>query len=1381
VISRAKKRLIAACVVVLLAGGIGSALAVHSVMRERTLERALQDGMAAYAAGDYPAAMHHLSVYVGRVKTNPDAILALADCRRQIPQENRKHTLTALTYARAAVQADPQNLKALELVLELCDRLGFSTEALETAGKVLAIDQRHPEALMARVRALARTGKSAEALEAARQMAHLRPESLDAHDAVVQLMQLREENPQAIQQYAAGAVAGREHDVDFALFECRVALSLRDVEGARSAARRAASLAPATRPQLAALVRHLGLLQLHEEAQQVLTAARESSALAAEAVLIQVERLWKNGLLDAAAAEFNTHLDSLGASDEREVALRAIILNTPAEAAAALATLDASTGEDADYWGAVLRGRSALIAGELPQARSELGRAAELNSSWGYAQYFLGRALAASGDWRRAVRAYESALQTDPAWRVARFALIGILTDNGRLAEAREHAAAALSIQRTLPEAVMYARTTVAMLEAGSLLRAAAEDALRGIELLRQQQPDNPSLLALHARGLLATGRSQEATALVERILTLAEPPPLDLLLPLATAIAPHDAPLAERLHSSGVGGTLSGGNLAAYRASTLAASGDQQQARQVLTEAISNTTGAEQLRLQLMLAGLLDRMGDPEAKNLYQRLSDAHPRDVSVQLAVLNSSAAWSELEAIAPALGRLSALAGEDSTQWRIHDSRRLLTFSPGQATAAAVISALTPLLQEDAGNIPAAQLQAQAYLLLEDREHAIETLARTVNAAPGSPVLYPQLIELLHQAGRPQEAIQRLNAFRAIGNLSLIQRRQRAELLQRLGMRAEFAQELRELAARGDEEDRLNLAIERFSAGDIAEAGSLFEQLLQAEPSVRTVMAAADFVTSRDGLEQGLSLLERLPAGTPATDRQRFQALLCIKAGQFAQAEQILRERTSNGDAAAWVDLAQFYVDRGELAQAQEAVARGLALTPRQPQLLWLSGVIKIRSGSSDPSAIEQLSAAAASDQAAPDVAELVEAFRSFGEDSNQERLVSRLQAATRKYPTSYQAWRQLVNVLVTQGEFALAATTAINATQYLPADPRAAQLATETLAASGRLPEARNMTLRWRELAPVDAPAIDALLARLAITEGHFDEAARLLNPWKSSISSRSETAPGDAELLAIALAGSGHTQEALEVLGGMQSDPSWLIRAYRIGEGISRRTDRARAWLRSLEPLHEPTPDLLMAAAQAWYRLSMATAAPEDLQQTIAYARQAADAKPYRGSASAILAAAHHFLGASEEAIQNYRIAVEELPNNAILLNNLAYMLASTPATANEAAALARRAVDLAAAQRMPDSARKDFLETLGVAELRAGRPKEAEQAFEMGLQMDSSAPDLLIGLLEAQIDLRNGQAAQRTIDRIDALPNTQRSAELSDRLTAARARLAALR
>ena len=134
------------------------------------------------------------------------------------------------------------------------------------------------------------------------------------------------------------------------------------------------------------------------------------------------------------------------------------------------------------------------------------------------------------------------------------------------------------------------------------------------------------------------------------------------------------------------------------------------------------------------------------------------------------------------------------------------------------------------------------------------------------------------------------------------------------------------------------------------------------------------------------------------------------------------------------------------------------------------------------------------------------------------------------------------------------------------------------------------------------------------------------------------------------------------------------------------------------------------------------------------------------------------------LGQHEQAAEQYKAALRAAPDNALPMNNLAYMYATLGSNLDEALRLARRAVEL-----RPRNA--SFLDTLGYVLYRCGNHREAASVLMQAraLRPHSGTVRYHLGLaLEALGEKQKAAIEFRETLRLD--PNTPAAADAARRL-----------
>jgi tetratricopeptide (TPR) repeat protein len=447
----------------------------------------------------------------------------------------------------------------------------------------------------------------------------------------------------------------------------------------------------------------------------------------------------------------------------------------------------------------------------------------------------------------------------------------------------------------------------------------------------------------------------------------------------------------------------------------------------------------------------------------------------------------------------------------------------------------------------------------------------------------------------------------------------------------------------------------------------------------------------------------------------------------------------------------------------------VEEGLKISATNPRLMWLRGVVHLQQGDSLRGSAE-LKAALASPSVGPDVKLIADAYQEFEKTHDGAAMLRALLAVTRKYPTSYLAWRELTNARAQAGDTNGAVDAATTAAAVLPADPRAAQLATEVLSFAGKLDRAALMAQRWRELIPARPLPADLARARIEYKRRDFRAAASILEPSRDQLIKDERKDPEALGLYAACLAGAGRQTEAAEILKvRAQSGPDWKARYFRVTEALLPNADAARAWMATLPATPADPPPVQLLAAETWFQIGLASKKPDDLDESVRLARLAAEGEGLRGPASAVLGSVLQAAGDPARAVEAYRVASAELPDNPSILNNLAYAITRV-GPSEEAVVVAQRATTLSRAQGAPVEAQQACFDTLGQAAMALGDFNQAKQAFRAGLALRADAPKLLVGLAECMASTGNQGELKTLLAQITAVPTTRLDSELRRRV-----------
>ncbi|HXK33751.1 MAG TPA: tetratricopeptide repeat protein, partial [Dehalococcoidia bacterium] len=771
---------------------------------------------------------------------------------------------------------------------------------------------------------------------------------------------------------------------------------------------------------------------------------------------------------------------------------------------------------------------------------------------------------------------------------------------------------------------------------------------------------------------------------------------------------------------------------------------GRHDEAERILRAAADSAEGGERLELEIRLAEFLDERGDARASDELKALSDRRPTSPAAQLAVLESRCAWQHEALVRQAIGRLRDASGPDSGVWKQYEARRLLTFSRQPADAAQAVTLLTEALRRDWTNVAAHLLSAEALLQLDDRAAAVEHLTAAVAAAPESPAVYPALIALLHDLGHTDRANRRLSEFARIKELPDDLRRRRAELARRLARWDLAVDDLERLVQSGTAQDALNLANAHAKLGNVDRASELYRQSLEREDrDAAGVIAASDYFAAHDGVQQGLSALDRLPPSVPEPDRTMLRASLLERHGSLDEAEKLYRwAAVEHSSPATWAELGRFLWVAGHEDAARDALARARSIDADDPRVLALGRML-----SGGPPGLVDGS------PIARDVAAAWEDVRAGG--PRAEGGVERLRALAEANPASLEVWAALVEALSTIERHDEAAVAAARAVAALPAEPRATRLATDALERAGRLDEALAMAMQWRSRS-LDRPYEPSVAAaRLLLITGRVNEAWEMIQPWSERIEREPEADRVATRTLASIHAARGDAEPAGRLVApALAADAGWLPDYLHVGSWLGEPAVR-RAWLGNVpeSALRDPAQRLLLA--QAWFDLAGRTAAAEDFAHARAEATMASEHSATRLHATLMLAVCAEQSGEPAQAERHYRAALEIDADQPAALNNLAYLLLRNGESTSEAVTLARRACEAAARRGWPDSQRLSLLDTLGQALLANDEPENALRTFEEGLHIAPTDARFLIGCAECALTLGDAVRAEAALRSLE--------------------------
>ncbi|MDX2116378.1 MAG: hypothetical protein SFZ24_12280 [Planctomycetota bacterium] len=1417
---RTKKLLIVFVAAPLLLAAAGGALVVaRQTMVERSVREAHRQGIAAFERGDYKAALPLLSRYVSRNQTDVPAILMLARACAMVPRPDGTETAAAARHAAAALAIDPGNTDALELLIDYYSQLRFVTELGRVCDQLLAVKPDHAKALSGRAQSLLALGKYDEARAAAEKLSALDPSDADPFRLVLEIGRQQGASPERLASQAAELAARFPESFELAIIHAQTLLSAGQLAPGTARLQAAEKLTPATLRgvsdalRLSEVVAALHRVSGQDSTGQLADSLRQSARTMIEKAM-RNERLregvaaiatgweWRGGRL----AEARRWLDAGAPADAPSTlpwlgAWRAVIARDEGKKDWKPAPANAGTGADraAHIWSEIIAVMGEIDAAQWSAARTRLEAlrvpveqlagtsSAELGAAQDRAAteagdaavmmtFLWGTVSERLGEWRAAVRQWTEAADAEPSWSLPLARAAQLLLERGQRSAAYDAAVRAFRARTGALEALTLARVLVALEESGDgspegrgMLASLLAD-LSKMDLVRAES------VLLKGRAAAVRGDANAARGAMSELLELTPPATVEQMLALS-----------ESMRAAGISGwepliaaaEKAGGRAVAFvRASDAASQGRREEALAELRKAASDRTSVEAVPFLLQEVRLLSSAGArEEARSILRQLSETHEGVATVQLDVLDQDVTWTDAALVDDAVKRLRAASGEKGIEWRLADATRLLTFSPEESKAQAVMVSLNSIIREDPGNAQALALLGEWSLILKDTSAAASYLARAIESPDAPATLYPRLIRLLLADGRADEARARLEQFARVRAISPELRRTRAALFAELGQADRAGEDLAILAAAGGAADKLSFAAAQLQGRDRPAALETIEQVLATPDLPRQQFVAALGLLADAGQQQrALELYdERSGPGSGASQIER--AALLERAGQRAEAEAVLKAAfEKDGSAEAVVELARLYLrtDRHTEASMLLSSARSKGLT--SDQFDSLEALAAAHTKPLDPDQQQ-----AVLDAIAPGpLRDLAEATRWYDAHPTEHReFIARLRKITAARPDLVLAWQFLVRTLIQEGELDQAVTAARSASAASPQSPDAARMEASTLMLAGRPADARAPARRWRELESASIePSL--MLAAVEIGAGAPNEARALLEPlWKQAETLAAST-PLPAWLSLVSSTAKLGEGERAQTLAGLRTtdEPDLLPALASIAVDDSSSADAARQWLDRLAPALQARPDGATTLIDALCKLAMRTGDSRDVERALAVITPRIDNRSATIGEMLLAASMLERVGRASEAGAMYRHVIDREPDQWIALNNLAYALLGAGQSA-DALPLATRARDSAEKQGVGPAGRSSVYQTLALAQLRTGDAAQALVTVRRALEIDASIPEAIlieVEALEARGDAEGARGALTTfLSRPDALGSmsdteTARARQLAERL-----------
>ncbi|MBL8232065.1 MAG: tetratricopeptide repeat protein [Bryobacterales bacterium] len=375
----------------------------------------------------------------------------------------------------------------------------------------------------------------------------------------------------------------------------------------------------------------------------------------------------------------------------------------------------------------------------------------------------------------------------------------------------------------------------------------------------------------------------------------------------------------------------------------------------------------------------------------------------------------------------------------------------------------------------------------------------------------------------------------------------------------------------------------------------------------------------------------------------------------------------------------------------------------------------------------------------------------------QQKDSKKAISSFQEAVRLSPGLTTAWSALAATALQSNLATDALRYAERTVELDPTDPRNRLLRANALVQSNRLGEARTeLTLLTRAYPALTSAQLQ--LGVVLLAERQFPQAQRIFE--KLYKPGQDDIAP--LKGLAESYAAQGQQQRAYDLVSGELRQRPNATQVRRLLGQMSLAMNRVDAAVEHFRTL-STGPD---KTARDYFFLGQALRAKGDVSGAIAQLQTAANMDTANPIPLSVLAFLLQETGRNAEAATVLRQVLKLQPNDANMMNNLAYLLADTGGDLKEALDLAQKAMKA-------DPEQANYLDTLGYVYLKSKATDQALGVFERLTRMDPSNPLYLQHLAAAQWEKGQKPEARASLElALKKRPPQQVEKQIRDTLAA---------
>lgn len=720
------------------------------------------------------------------------------------------------------------------------------------------------------------------------------------------------------------------------------------------------------------------------------------------------------------------------------------------------------------------------------------------------------------------------------------------------------------------------------------------------------------------------------------------------------------------------------------------------------------------QREIGLLLAELYTQWGQRDkVYPLLNELAQKFPNDIPIKRRLLGCQQVIKDSEKAQRIVDDVKSIEGEGGWQWRYEQALVWFGAADFEDRHPQIISLLRESLLTNPDDQASRLLLAATHERAGNLQMALSIYRQALDRSPQDLRIIIPTVAALYKAKEYDEAEQILNR--------VSQEKLRHPQLQQLQFESYLrrgqlssASDILENILGTDPNNQavcLSLALLDMRQGKFNEAGRLLDKLRAGEPNSPPVMVAqVQLNLQQQKPEAALNLCNEIVNNLHNASAYVLRARVFASLGQNDKAIEDFEHAmtTEPNNIEAWVARSDFHHTIGENDKAQADIQQALSLAPDNSQVQKRAIMLLLTSG--NPDKIRQAKSILDKGlESHPDNSELqllkVRTLLAEGTAPAIENATAILQKITENQPAISEAWLLLGEILLRQGEPGKAIDAALRGLANKTNDK--ALLVLKARAEAARSPAMSILTLR--ELRDIDPNDTDTavFLANAYVAAGEPNKAVELL---RNQINICNDSNRRKCNLaLAVALYKSGDKTEAQKefdlLLESEPNDPGPLLAqamVFKDDQLWSQINQIVTDWHQK-HPKDTRTPLTIAGELIAMESNEAKKTAEEILRMILNRDSNCIEAM-------SVLATLLQITERTGEAAGLYEQILALQPNNAIAINNLAWIMCEEQGRFQQALDLTERGLKIA-----PNYI--DLIDTRGVAYYRLGQFNKAIEDF----------------------------------------------------------------